>query len=251
MKIRLHPLFFAATFLYLLVGGLLSYLVAFLAVTLHELSHYAIARLAGAEELSITLMPYGATMRSEGEIPHFGAVLAAGPLANLILASLGLSACWIFPELYGYTKSFIAANVLLAIANLLPAYPLDGGRLLRLLFPMKAIRVITALFTLLAALAAGALFALFRNLSYLTFSLFMLSYFFAFCIGRVNRCRVSDPLYALAKTDEEGRLLPAIVRKGKHTLARLSPLEITRLCLTYSRETEIGEALALSKVGYK
>lgn len=243
LKIKIHPLFFLALFLYALFGGITEYLVAFLAVTLHELSHYAVARLVGAEELSVTLMPYGATMRAAGELPHLGAVLVAGPLANLVLASFTLSACWLLPELYGALKGFAAANLFLATLNLLPAYPLDGGRLFRLLFKGGWAKVFTSASTCAVGGAALCLFCLRGGLAMLFFALFMLSYFFACCLPRATLAKGDDPLYSLARTDEEGRLLPAVVRIGR-SRRRLSPGEITRLCLTYPRETEIKDALS-------
>ena len=246
MRIRIHPLCFPALFAYTLVGGVKGYLVAFLAVLIHECSHAAVARLAGAEGIAITLTPYGAMMTSAGEIPRFGAVLVAGPLSNLLVASVALSACWIVPELYGLFKGFLRANVLIASVNLLPAYPLDGGRLLRLLFPVKGVRAATAVATLLFGLLAILFFALTHGLALLLFGGFMISYFFAFCLPRATRCSLDSPLYALARTDEEGHLRSAVVKDGGRVVRRLSPREIASLCLTYPRDVKVGEAIAVS-----
>lgn len=247
MKLRIHPLFFLALFAYTLIGGVKDYLVALLAVLLHEASHAAVARFAGAKDLVVTLMPYGAMMTSAGDVPRFGAVLVAGPLANLVVASVSLSACWLFPELYGLLKGFLRANVLIASVNLLPAYPLDGGRLLRLLSPTAGMRVATSTATAVFAVLALLFFALTNNLALLLFGGFMLSYFFTFCLPRATRCEVSSPLFTLARTDEEGRLRAALVRDGRKTVRRLSPHEITALCLSYPPETKVGEAIGLGK----
>ena len=247
LKVKLHPLFFLSLLLYALTGGVLGYLIAFVAVTIHEFAHGAMARLVGAEDIAITLMPYGAMMRTKGEMPHFGAVLFAGPVAGLIVASASLSACWIFPELYGYLKDFIVANAVIATVNLFPAYPLDGGRLFRLLFPGRWARLLTSLCTLLFGMGAVVLFLVFHRIGNLIFGLFMLSYFFAFCLIRANRRQASDPLYALAKTDEEGRFLPAIVKEGGKKLCRIGSSEVTRFCLTYPPECPIAEVLEREK----
>jgi len=244
LKVRIHPLCFVALFAYTLLGGVREYLVALLAVTIHELSHAAVARLAGAGRPAVTLTPYGAMMSTAGEIPHFGAVLVAGPVSNLLVASLTLSACWLLPELYGLCKDFLKANLMIATVNALPAYPLDGGRLCRFLFPVRGVRVSTALCTLVTALCAFALSYALANLSFLLFGGFMLSYFFAFCLPRAVRVDPSAPLYRLAQTDEEGRLRPVVVREKGGRPRRLSPPEITALCLTYPQSATIGEALS-------
>ena len=244
MKLRLHPLFFVALFAYTLLGGVKEYLVALLAVVIHELSHAFLAHLVGAKGIAVILTPYGATMSAAGEIPHFGWVLVAGPLSNLILASIALSACWLIPELYGSFKGFVRANALIATVNLLPAYPLDGGRLCRLIFPVKGVRVATSLCTLVVALTAMVFALFYRNLSLLLFGGFMLSYFFAFSLKRAKRVSVHDPIYALAGTDEEGRFLSAVVREGKKKVGRLSSHEIAAILLGFPRETEIGKAIA-------
>lgn len=188
-------------------------------------------------------MPYGATLLVKGEFSHFGAVLIAGPFANLVLASFSLSACWLFPELYGYLKDFIFLNAVLAALNLLPAYPLDGGRIFRLLFPAKWARAATLIFTLLLSLSAGAFFAFTRGISYLIFSLFLLLSFASVIAGRRNRVKESDPLYRLARTDEEGRLRPASVKKGKRRV-RLSANDVAALLLSHPSTTPIAQALA-------
>ena len=247
MKIKVHPLFFVAVLCYALFGGVKDYLFAFLSVTIHELSHYAVALIAGAKDLTVRLMPCGAVLSVKGEFSHQGAVLVAGPFSNLALASFTLSACWLVPELYGSFKGFIAANVFLAALNLLPAYPLDGGRLLRLLFPQKWMRTATSAFTLLVGGAALGFFFFAFKLNYLLFAVFMLLSFVASVTGKDNRCKLSDPLYVLARTDEEGRLRPAVVKRGKKTVCRLSPSKIPRLLVAYPPDTPIGVALGRYK----
>ena len=243
MKLRVHPLFFLSLAAYTLFGGIKRYLVALLAVFLHECAHTAVAWLAGAKDLAVTFTPYGAMMTSEGEIPHFGAVLAAGPLANLVIGGVALAACWIVPELYGLLKGFLRENALIAAVNLLPAYPLDGARLLRFLFPGKPTRIFTSGVTLLVGVGGIVLFCLTVNGSALIFACFMISYFFAFCLAKPNRRRLSDPLYTLARTDDEGRLLSALVRGEDGKRIRISSKEVAKMLLSYPRDFSIGDAV--------
>ena len=252
MKIKLHPLFFLSVLVYLVIGGIKNYLVAFFAVTLHEFAHAAVASLVGVERMVVTLMPCGAQMTTGQPIPHPVAVLLSGPLANLLIASLVLSVSWLVPELYGLLKGFLRVNVALALLNLLPAYPLDGGRLFRLLFEGGWARVITSAFTFVVGAGAGVGFCLTHNFSLLLFCVFLLCYFFAFCLPYPHRCRAEDPLFALAMPNEEGRLRPAVVKQGKRTICRLSVREITRLLLSFPASITIKEALSKQgRVGYK
>lgn len=244
MKLKVHPLFFVAVLLYAVFGGVEGYLLTFFAVTIHELSHYLVALIAGAKDLSVTLMPYGAALSVKGEFSHQGAVLLAGPFSNLVLASFTLSACWIFPELYGALKNFVTTNVLLAALNLLPAYPLDGGRLTRLLFPQKWARAATEAFTLLLGGVSLAFFFVCFNFAYLILSSFLLLSLFALFWRRRNRCDVSDPLFRLARTDEEGRVKPATIKQGKRTVALLSSDEVLSLLFSYPPDTPLRVALA-------
>ena len=243
MKIKVHPLLFAAIPVYVLCGGVTGYLLAFLAVTIHELAHCLVARIAGARDLTLLLMPCGAALITKGDFPHFGAVLIAGPFANVFLAAITLSACWIIPELYGYLKLFISVNVVLAAINLLPAYPLDGGRLFRLLFPYPWARWVTYALTLIQAGGALVLFGVTLRVTYLIFGAFLLLSLVAILHGRRNRVRESDPLYYLARVDEEGRLRPAVVKRGRKTICRLTPSEVTALLLGYPSATPVGTAL--------
>ncbi|RNL86234.1 site-2 protease family protein [Halostreptopolyspora alba] len=129
-----------ATPTYLLVG-LVAGLLLVLSIVVHELAHALVARAKGVQIDGITLWLLGgvAQMRSEPTSPRDELQISAvGPLASLTLGLVfGLLAGAIAlagpagaPVLA--TFGFVAwANVLLAVFNLLPAAPLDGGRVLR------------------------------------------------------------------------------------------------------------------------
>jgi stage IV sporulation protein FB len=58
-------------------------------------------------------------------------VVIAGPIASLVAAGLSMLCIRLFPAVEGSLQAFSEYNLFLALINLLPAYPLDGGRLLR------------------------------------------------------------------------------------------------------------------------
>lgn len=142
-----------------LVGGLygvLTMLLLFASVTLHEYGHALTARRFGIGTRSILLLPIGGVANLE-RIPEKPgqeiAIVVAGPLVNVIIALLltpfvlllnGGDGAGVFalnavganiqsPGLLNLLVFLLSTNLLLALFNLLPAFPLDGGRLLRAL----------------------------------------------------------------------------------------------------------------------
>lgn len=105
-----------------------------LALWMHEIAHIFAARMAGVRIVEICLMPFGGSAQMENpyQLPSYRIipVAAAGPGANLALAMLIAFAAhwsWIGVEL---ARACIQPNLLLLLFNLLPALPLDGGRML-------------------------------------------------------------------------------------------------------------------------
>ncbi len=135
-KLRVHPLFLAVGVLSAFTGGLLSFLAAVLAALEHECAHAFVARRYGYTLDRIVLMPYGAVI--SGDVTGIGrkaelAVLAAGPLCNLATGFVFVALWWLYPETYPYTELAATVSFSLFFVNLLPAYPLDGGRMLMVL----------------------------------------------------------------------------------------------------------------------
>jgi Zn-dependent protease len=121
----------------------------FVCVVLHEFGHVLVARRFGVRTPEVTLLPIGgvASMQSLPQKPMQElAVAIAGPLVNVaiaivLLAILGGISGADFAGLDDPRLSLLArlaaANVFLALFNLLPAFPMDGGRVLRALLAMR------------------------------------------------------------------------------------------------------------------
>lgn len=123
------------------VLGVITTLALFLSVFGHELSHALVGRMEGIEIEEIVLHPFGGLARLKREPDTPGAefrIAVAGPAASFLFAVLAFGAYQI-ALMGGYRTAaailfFIGAgNLLLAVFNLLPGYPLDGGRVLRAL----------------------------------------------------------------------------------------------------------------------
>jgi len=167
------------TFLLLLVfflsGGIkwvALLLGVFCFVTLHEICHSLVAKYYGIEVREITLLPIGgvASMSSIPEKPSQEFFMSiAGPLFNLIVVAvfyvplkkiLGAETLFYRPfstATWPLTLSYLYwINLILAIFNLIPAFPMDGGRVLRsLLVPRMGYRKATKI-----AVNLGRIFAL-------------------------------------------------------------------------------------------
>jgi stage IV sporulation protein FB len=145
----------------------------FTCVVMHEYGHALMARRYGIGTREITLLPIGGLAQLD-RIPEEPrqelAIALAGPAVNVVLAGLALSMMWlggnldliIEDGLFG--GSLLAAlfrvNIIMAVFNLVPALPMDGGRVLRALLAMRlpALRA-TRIATQVAKALAGAMMA--------------------------------------------------------------------------------------------
>jgi Zn-dependent protease/CBS domain-containing protein len=123
-------------------------------VIVHEIAHLLVARRRELRPRAVILLPIGGVniaerlSESEQHLPDLRQetrIALAGPLANLLLALLAIAIIsatapeielWRPPFILlgNLPSSFVWVNIALALINLLPAYPLDGGRVLRAVF---------------------------------------------------------------------------------------------------------------------
>jgi len=135
-------------------------LVLFVCVILHELGHALTAKKFGVKTKNILLLPIGgvATLEKMPEKPAQELWIAlAGPAVNVVIAillllvvpvrsyfnfdSIVLEEMLYEPTLQNFLFYLFIANVMLVVFNLIPAFPMDGGRVLRALLSFKLGRV--------------------------------------------------------------------------------------------------------------
>ena len=122
-----------------LLLGTLGFVALFGIVFLHELGHCLAAKHFGIQVLDITFWPLGGMARMS-ELPEDpkieGVIAAAGPLVNFALAAIALP-IYLALGVSGLGAAsfpfqwFIVVNLMLGVFNLVPAFPMDGGRILR------------------------------------------------------------------------------------------------------------------------
>ena len=182
MKLSIHPLFVAAGIFSALFGGLPVFVIYTLTALLHECGHIFCARKMGFDCQRVKLMPYGAAAvcEIEGISCRDEVRLAlAGPAVNAFICVALAGLWWFFPDTYAYTDVVMQANAVMLAVNMLPAYPLDGGRVAgcvmgRFCSPRVKNIVLRTLAAVLAAAVASLFFWTDVGASCLVFAAFLL-----------------------------------------------------------------------------
>lgn len=162
LTITFHPIFIIFAFIMIFFGWLNEFVVYMIVLILHELAHYVTAKILGYKLNKILFMPYGVGISGEHDIfkPSHEVIIAlAGPLLNIVLSIITVAIWWKFPITYFYTDQFVFANLSLGIFNLLPVFPLDGGRVFvalasKKISKLKALKIMNAVAILFALLFA-------------------------------------------------------------------------------------------------
>ena len=131
---RLHPLFLLVGVWYAFTGELFLFLLSALVAIQHECAHAFAAAKLGYKLNAIVLMPFGAVI--DGDLRGISFkdeifVALCGPICNLITAVFFVALWWVVPAAYAFTDVACYSSLSIAVVNLLPAYPLDGGRVLK------------------------------------------------------------------------------------------------------------------------
>ena len=132
LKIKFKPLFIIYVFLCIYFNWFNKIFYYVITVTLHEYGHYFMAKHYGYEMDAIiySISGAGITTNSKFKEKHDIIISFAGPIVNVILILITICSWWVFPLSYLYTYDFFICNLVVLIFNLMPVFPLDGGRIL-------------------------------------------------------------------------------------------------------------------------
>ena len=180
----IHPLFIVLGIYYAIKGQIFVFLTITICAVIHELGHSYIAYKNGYRLNKITLMPFGAIASGnvQGLKPTEQIKIAlAGPLINLAVGIFFIAVWWIEPNFYPYTELAVTTSLSLALVNMLPAYPLDGGRVLASILALhtsqtkaeKACKRIGVIFGGILILLYAITIKQVNNLSLLFFGIFV------------------------------------------------------------------------------
>ena len=181
MKIKLNLNIFLFIVLFFLTGQLEIYALVMVFALIHELSHLICGVILGFKVNTLRIMPFGFSIEFESVVEDYNnkirksnmiavkkiIIALAGPLINLIIVIFGI--------IFNVDMNIVYSNFLILIFNLLPIYPLDGGRTLKNVLKIlvgnrkanKYINTVNNVFTIILTMLASILIVVYKNIAIL------------------------------------------------------------------------------------
>lgn len=156
--VKINKYFIPYVLVLIIIGFKEKLLLSFIVVFFHELVHYVVARYLGFTGFDIEILPIGTVLKLkdiEEATPMEDLIISfSAPLVNLFMAAIFLKLKGKYSnELYNL---LFQCNLVIGFFNLIPAYPLDGGRILRALINFKCIYKIANKITVYISIIIGS-----------------------------------------------------------------------------------------------
>lgn len=139
LLIKVSKLFIPYFALLIIIGFKGKFIIALLLVLMHEGVHFIVAKKLGFKGFDIEILPIGAVLRlkdlDDADPKEDLIISISGPLFNLTFALVAFLLNEVFHNYYLYL--LYMSNLSLGLFNLIPAFPLDGGRIIRDILALK------------------------------------------------------------------------------------------------------------------
>ena len=181
MKIKLNLNIFLLLLLFVITNQIKIYCIIMLFAFIHEIAHMVCGIILGYKPETFRIMPLGFSIEFKTKVDEYNKkilksnkmvvneifIALAGPLINLIIVILGV--------LHNIDENIIYSNFLIFIFNLLPIYPLDGGRILRNIIKIfygnrksnQYMNSITNIFFVVLTMTSSILILIYKNIAIL------------------------------------------------------------------------------------
>lgn len=205
MQIKLNLQIFIFIIIFIITHQIEIYIYLMLFVFIHELSHMLVGILLGLKPKSLHIMPFGLSIvfedLSSRKLVEYKKILVtlAGPMSNLVII---LITSFLNINI-SLKENIIFANILIAIFNMLPIYPLDGGRIINSLLNLrfekelcvKIVNRISNIVMIIITAASSIVVIYYKNLAIL----FLIIYLWIIVINENKKYNMQIKVYDIIK----------------------------------------------------
>jgi len=135
VTLSLHPLFVIVMLMSIVTGSFIELITLFVIVLIHEMGHMSAAIILGIKVRSVQLLPFGGVVSIEdhGKLTPWKEIIIAlaGPLQNVIMMGIGMTFLEVGLGNNAVISYIVHGNMVIALFNLLPILPLDGGKIVQ------------------------------------------------------------------------------------------------------------------------